>query len=100
MDADLRLQTLRKAFGIEDYKIAKENAMEVSKSIHEPGQGTRDGRWRPAGPVEQDPRGTDRYFEAKKKEAVAANGGHGERRRRLKASLEDEMETCRERDGA
>ncbi|HEY0196352.1 MAG TPA: SMC family ATPase [Methanobacterium sp.] len=30
---DLRLQTLRKAFGIEDYKIAAENATLISKSI-------------------------------------------------------------------
>lgn len=30
---DLRLQTLRKAFGIEDYKIAAENATIISKSI-------------------------------------------------------------------
>lgn len=30
---DLRLQTLRKAFGIEDYKIATENASSISKII-------------------------------------------------------------------
>jgi DNA repair protein SbcC/Rad50 len=32
---DLRLQTLRKAFGIEDYKIASENAMLISRRIKE-----------------------------------------------------------------
>lgn len=30
---DLRLQTLRKAFGIEDYKIAAENATSISRTI-------------------------------------------------------------------
>jgi DNA repair protein SbcC/Rad50 len=32
---DLRLQTLRKAFGIEDYKIAAENATQISRLIKE-----------------------------------------------------------------
>jgi len=32
---DLRLQTLRKAFGIEDYKIAAENAILISRRIKE-----------------------------------------------------------------
>ena len=32
---DDRLQTLRKAFGIEDYKIAAENANLLSRSIKE-----------------------------------------------------------------
>jgi len=32
---DTRLQTLRKAFGIEDYKIAAENAFLISRAIKE-----------------------------------------------------------------
>jgi len=33
MDPDLRLQTLRRAFGIEDYKTAKENGLELSRRV-------------------------------------------------------------------
>jgi len=44
MEPDLRLQTLRKAFGIEDYKIAKENAIELSKDIHGRVRKRRQGR--------------------------------------------------------
>ncbi|MGQ9718582.1 MAG: AAA family ATPase [Nitrososphaerales archaeon] len=34
MDSDLRLQTLRKAFGIEGYKVASENAAQVAREIY------------------------------------------------------------------
>ena len=93
MDADLRLQTLRKAFGIEDYKIAKENAMEVSKSIQNRAKGLEMVVGDLPALVERI-RERKSDLDAKKKEAVAAKGGL-EKKEGLKASLDGEMEALR-----
>jgi exonuclease SbcC len=94
MPSDLRLQTLRKAFGIEDYKTAKENALELSDSIKRRVKGleTVVGDLSVlAGKILEWQLG----LEAKRKEAVAANMEIG-KKEKLKTSLEDEMETLRE----
>ena len=93
MDADLRLQTLRKAFGIEDYKIAKENAMEVSRSIQSRAKGLELAVGDLPALIERI-RERKSDLDAKKTEAVTAKGGL-EKKENLKASLDGEMEALR-----
>ncbi|MGA2199828.1 MAG: SMC family ATPase [Nitrososphaerales archaeon] len=94
MDPDLRLQTLRKAFGIEDYKIAKENALELSKGIESRAKGLAmtvvDLPSLIEGIQEQ-----KLNLEAKRKEAATATAAI-EKKQKLKAVLDDEMDTLRE----
>jgi exonuclease SbcC len=93
MDPDLRLQTLRKAFRLEDYKIAKENAETLGSEI----QGRAKELDRLSGDL---PALAGRIVQgqlslgAKRNEVARANIQMGEKER-LKASLEDEMETLR-----
>ncbi len=94
MPADLRLQTLRKAFGIEDYKTAKENALELSKDIL--------GRAKELEASASDLAAlADRIRERRtrlevKKAEVAKSTAAIEREEKTRASLEDDMETLRE----
>jgi exonuclease SbcC len=97
MEPDLRLQTLRKAFGIEDYKTAKENALELSRELQ-----SRVKQFEavvnapPALPVLAGKVLEDQIsLEMKRKDKVTATIAQA-KKERLKASLEDEMETLRE----
>jgi DNA repair protein SbcC/Rad50 len=93
MQPDLRLQTLRKAFGVEEYKIAKENALELSKNIQDRVK-VLEATTGDLSSLAERVRERKASLEAKRNEVVTANAG-SEKKKRLKTSLEDEMETLR-----
>lgn len=97
MDADLRLQTMRKAFGIEDYKIAKENALQLS--------GTMEGRAReferlvntqPSPATLSAGISKAKIDMETKKKQVAEASQLRDRKEKLRKSLVDDMATLKE----
>jgi exonuclease SbcC len=93
MPADLRLQTLRKAFGIEEYKIAKENALDLDREIQ---SRARELEASASDLVTLTDRMRERRarLEAKEAEVAKAVESTG-REEKKKATLDDEMETLR-----
>jgi DNA repair protein SbcC/Rad50 len=94
MSADIRLQTLRKAFGIEDYKVAKEGAGELSRRIL---SRSRDFRVK----SEDLPALLDRIrenmmeLESKRKE-LASSIAIKEQKEKQRAALHEDLQTLRE----
>lgn len=94
MPADQRLQTLRKAFGIEDYRVAKEHAQEISRRIGSLAS-VQETKSRDLPALREKIEGRTRELMTKRK-GLASAQKETERAEKTVASLKDEMKALRQ----